>query len=65
MRARWRCSVLSREELLIAAIPGDDIGPEVISATVTALNRIAEKFRIEFQFKVTTGVLSTIFEMDG
>jgi tartrate dehydrogenase/decarboxylase / D-malate dehydrogenase len=39
------------KNFLIAVIPGDGIGPEVISATVTVLNRIAGKFRIEFQFQ--------------
>src|SRR4051812_4571222 len=34
----------------IAVIAGDGIGPEVIPATLAVLNRLGEKFDVQFQF---------------
>ena len=35
----------------IAVIPGDGIGPEVIDATMPAIDKLASKYNIEFDFK--------------
>jgi tartrate dehydrogenase/decarboxylase/D-malate dehydrogenase len=40
-----------KKHFSIAVIAGDGIGPEVIPATITALNRLGEKFGVHFQFE--------------
>ncbi|GIV14777.1 MAG: 3-isopropylmalate dehydrogenase [Armatimonadota bacterium] len=35
----------------IAVLPGDGIGPEIISQAVRVLDRVAERYRVQFEYK--------------
>ena len=50
-----------KKNFSIAVIAGDGIGPEVIPATLVVLNRLGEKFDVQFQFTAYDWALNTIF----
>lgn len=44
-------SVQRKDEYVITLLPGDGIGPEIISATLPSLNAVASKHGFKFSFR--------------
>ena len=44
-------AVQKKDEYVITLLPGDGIGPEIISATIPSLNAVASKHGFKFSFR--------------
>lgn len=44
-------SVAKKDSYLVTLLPGDGIGPEIISATIPSLNAVAKRHGFKFSFQ--------------